>query len=560
MRSFMQAVLVVLLSIPMTAHAQQAQRSKPEDITTRVDGIFAGWDNYNSPGCALGVYRGGQPIYLRGYGMADLDHNARIEPSTVFHVASMSKQFTAASVIMLSLEGKLSLDDPVRKYIPELPDFGTPITIRELIHHTSGLRDQWDLLEIAGWRYSLDLITNHDVLTVMSRQKSLNFPPGSRYMYCNTGYTLLGEIVRRVSGESLREFTTHHIFEPLGMDHTHFRDNHAELVKGMAIGYEPKGSTFEISITNFDTVGATSLLTTVEDLQKWDENFYNPRVGGAALVNAMLETGKLNNGEALKYASGLVVGTYRGLPTVDHAGADAGYRSDMIRFPQQHFTVSALCNVSRANPSDLTRKVAAIYLADVMQPEAADAAPKGITLPEDQLKSKAGVFLNSDGDQIMKIGYKDGKLALGGDGSEPGLALVPLAENRFRLEAAPVELQFRARTDGQTELAVIPQDEKPEVYVKLPPVTTSAAGLADYAGTYHSDEIDALYRFRVDKEKLVLCRLNNDDEPLEVVAPDLFSSGLGVLRFARGSDHQVTGFTLNGGRVRNFKFEKGPAS
>jgi CubicO group peptidase (beta-lactamase class C family) len=265
--------------------------------------------------------------------MANLDHNARVESTTVFHVASMSKQFAAASVIMLSVGGKLSLDDPMRKYIPELPDFGTQITIRQLIHHTSGLRDQWDLLEIAGWRYSLDLITNNDVLTLMAGQKTLNFPPGSRYMYCNTGYTLLGGIVKRVSGEPLREFTTHHIFAPLGMDHTHFRDNHAELVKGMAIGYTPAHGTFEISITNFDTVGATSLLTTVEDLQKWDENFYNPRVGGAALVEEMLKHGKLNNGEVLQYASRLNVSTYWGLQIVDHAGADAGYRSDMIRFP-----------------------------------------------------------------------------------------------------------------------------------------------------------------------------------------------------------------------------------
>ena len=263
----------------------------------------------------------GRIIYKHGYGMADLDHNVTITPSTVFHVASMSKQFTAASIVLLAQEGKLSLDDDVRKYIPELPDFGSLITIGNLIHHTSGLRDQWDLLELAGWRYSLDLITDEDVMSVVARQKELNFKPGEKYVYCNTGYTLLATIVKRVSGMSFREFTTQNIFEPLGMMNTHFRDDHAEIVKNNAYGYEPeKTGTFRLSNTNFDTVGATSLHTTVEDLALWDENFYHPRVGGASFLEQMLQRGKLNNGENQDYAFGLVVGKYKGLATVDHAG------------------------------------------------------------------------------------------------------------------------------------------------------------------------------------------------------------------------------------------------
>lgn len=252
----------------------------------QVDKLFAAWNKTTSPGCALSVMKDGRIIYKRGYGMADLDHDVVITPSSVFHVASMSKQFTATLILLLAQEGKLSLDDEARKYIPELPDFGDRITIRHLIHHTSGLRDQWDLLGLAGWRYSLDLITDEDVLSVMARQKDLNFRPGDRYLYCNTGYTLLAQIVKRVIGRSLRDFTAARIFEPLGMKNTHFRDDHAEIVKGMAYGYVPSFDTFKLSITNFDTVGATSLLTTVEDLALWDENFYNPRVGGRQLIDA----------------------------------------------------------------------------------------------------------------------------------------------------------------------------------------------------------------------------------------------------------------------------------
>ena len=355
-------------------------RQLAPDMVKQVDKVFAKWARADSPGCALGIYQGGQVVYKRGYGMEDLNEDVRITPGTVFHVASMSKQFTAASIVLLAQQGKLSLDDDVRKYIPELPDFGSKITIRNLVHHTSGLRDQWALLQLAGWRYSKDLITDEDVMSMMTRQKELNFKPGERHVYSNTGYTLMGLIVKRVSGMTLREFTTNNIFLPLGMTHTHFRDDHAEILKHNAVGYEQElGKPFEISITNFDTVGATSLQTTVEDLQLWDENFYHPKLGGDAFVQQMLERGKLNNGEQLDYAFGLVLGKYKGLPTVDHAGGDAGYRSDMTRFPEQHFSVAVLCNSAETDPTGLVRQVADIVLAtEIKAAEVATPAKEAV--------------------------------------------------------------------------------------------------------------------------------------------------------------------------------------
>ena len=264
---FFAPALFFLLTSSCIAQSGPALADKPE---TRVDALFQKMNSTVSPGCALSVIRDHKIIYESGYGMADLDHNVPVTPATVFHVASMSKQFTAASILLLAQEGKLSLDDSVRKYIPELPDFGTPITIRELLHHTSGLRDQWELLNLSGWRYSHDLITDADVLYVVSHQRDLNFPPNTQFMYSNTGYTLLAQIVARVSGQSFRSFTTERIFVPLGMKNTHFRDDFDEIVKNMAYGYVSSGDTFRLSVTNFDTVGATSLLTTVEDLALWD--------------------------------------------------------------------------------------------------------------------------------------------------------------------------------------------------------------------------------------------------------------------------------------------------
>src|SRR5215472_2315861 len=445
---FAGMVLVVLL-VPCGGTAQ----TLGPDMAKQVDKLFAKWDRADSPGCALGVYRNGQVVYKRGYGMEDLNEDVHITPGTVFHVASMSKQFTAASIVLLAQQGKLSLDDDVRKYIPELPDFGQKITIRNLVYHTSGLRDQWALLELAGWRYSKDLITDEDVMSLLTRQRELNFKPGERHLYSNTGYTLLGLIVKRVSGMSLREFTTKNIFEPLGMTRTHFRDDHAEIIKHNAVGYEQEtGKPFEISITNFDTVGATSLHTTVEDLQRWDENFYQPKIGGAAFVKQMLERGKLNSGEQLDYAFGLVIGKDGGLPTVDHGGADAGYRSDMIRYPEQHFSVAVLCNSAEADPSGLASQVADIVLAKEIkaaeaatpakEPTAKSTTDATVTITAEQMSSFTGLYWNRADDAYDRIFVKEGQLKVDGGDDEP-LVLKPFGESWFHIADKPWATKWR---------------------------------------------------------------------------------------------------------------------
>jgi len=278
---------VIGLSVGLLAAGPKAEQ---------IDAIFEKVDRTNVPGCALGVTQNGHLQHARGYGMADLDHDIANTPRTVFHVASMSKQITAAAVTLLAQRGKLDLDDPVRDHIPELPDFGTPITIRHLIHHVSGLRDQWSLLVMSGWRLSEDVVRDEDVMDLVSRMKALNFRPGEMHLYSNTGYTLLGQIVKRVTGKSLRQFTQKEIFEPLGMRDTHFRDDHQETVKGMAYGYNQTGRVWKQSIPHYDTVGASSLLTTVEDWAKWERNFDDPKVGGKALVEQMLAPFTLNSG------------------------------------------------------------------------------------------------------------------------------------------------------------------------------------------------------------------------------------------------------------------------
>jgi CubicO group peptidase (beta-lactamase class C family)/D-alanyl-D-alanine dipeptidase len=528
----------------------------PPDPAAQVDRLFERWDRTVSPGCALAVIKDGRIIHKRGYGLADLDHDVTITPATVFHVASMSKQFTAAAILLLEQDGKLSVNDDVRRYIPELPDFGVKITLRHLIHHTSGLRDQWDLLGLAGWRYSQDLITDEDVLAVMARQKALNFKPGERHLYCNTGYTLLAQVVKRVSGRSFRDFTSARIFEPLGMKSTHFRDDFSEIVKGMAYGYTPAGNTFRLSVTNFDTVGATSLLTTVEDLALWDENFYNPRVGGRALIERMLERGQLNSGERLDYAYGLTLGKYKGLSIVDHAGSDAGYRSDLLRFPEQHFSVAILSNLP-INPSLLARQVADIYLAKELKPELAKPEEPGIKLAPDQLAAVVGTYLNPDGDIVRRVFVQNGALRAR-TGSAPASAeLRAMSEFRFKPVGQAAEVRFEpAAGRGMRMIETAEGTAKPAVFARADAFAPKPEQLAEFAGDYRSDEVEPVYRMTIREGRLTLERLKSSPAPLDPMVKDIFVSSGGSFRFVRDRRGRVAGFVLNRSRILNVRFNK----
>jgi CubicO group peptidase (beta-lactamase class C family) len=557
---------IVFTNILLSSFLVHAQTLTP-NLTMKVDKVFQKWNRPDSPGCALGVYKNGQVIYKRGYGTANLNDDVPITPATVFHVASMSKQFTAASILLLVQQGKLSLDDDIHKYIPELPDFGERITLRHLLHHTSGLRDQWSLLGLAGWRYSQDLITDDDVMSVLVRQKALNFKPGEKYMYSNTGFTLLAIVVKRVSGMTLREFTTKNIFEPLGMTHTHFRDDHEEVIKHDALGYEQDGKDqpFRMNLTNFDTAGATSLHTTVEDLQLWDENFYHPRVGGPVLIQQMLKRGKLNSGEQQDYASGLVVGTYKGLPTVDHGGADAGYRSDFMRFPEQHFSVAVLCNFADTDPGALVRQVADILLAgDLKDPQPAKEMTKAtsVAMSPEQIAAFAGTYWKRDDDVFYRILVKDGTLQMdfGDDEFHP---LKPFAETHFHVADVSwgdhLDLHFIPSVAGKPgSLEQSFDGGKPQIYESVAVVDPTPAQLAAYSGAFVSDEIEPVYRISVQGGKLTLTRLKNKPNPLRPAMQDVFVGEIGTLRFTRDANQHVSGFILNAGRIQGFQFTRKP--
>ncbi len=523
-------------------------------------------DGPGLPGCALSVMREGEVVYEHGYGMANLEYGIPIAPHSVFHVASVSKQFTAFSIAMLEAEGKLSLDDDVRKYVPEVPDHGAPITIRHLIHHISGIRDQWDLLAMSGWRWEADVVTQKDVLEVVSLQRGLNFEPGDEYLYSNTGYTLLAVIVERVSGQSLREFTSARIFEPLGMTATHFHDDHETIVINRAYAYAPDRSPgaaaggfdggLEQSIPDFDVVGASSLFTTVEDLARWDANFYSGKVGGTELIERLHTRGVLNGGAEIPYAFALAHGTHNGLATVGHGGADAGYRSNFLRYPEKELSVAVLCNFSASNPGGLARQVGEVYLGDQMvEADGNDNADVDeIEVSEVELQSYAGMYWNSKTDRVARLAMRQGQLY---QITNQRRRLLPVAPGQFVVEGGGRLMIFENRgPDGGIVLKVPADADDPQILQRVPAADLDAAGLASYAGRYRSEELGTDYIVVVENRGLVIKHRKLDDRRLRPTYVDGFNAGGRVLRFTRDDAGEIDGFRLSTGRVWGVRFDR----
>src|ERR1700726_539118 len=393
-------------------------KNSDEKSAAAVDEVFGDLAKAGSPGCALAVYRDGKIVYAKGYGLANIEENVPITPQSVFDIGSTSKQFTATSILLLEKQGKLSVNDDVRKYLPELPDYGQKITILHLLNHTSGLRDYLTLMELAGINTD-SVTTDDDALALIVRQRALNFAPGSEWLYSNTGFFLLSTIVKRVSGKTLREFAAEHIFTPLGMAHTQYRDNHTLLIADRALAYDPneKKDGYTLNVPYFEQTGDGAVHTSVEDLLKWDENFYSPMVGGQDFLKELQEHGKLNSGKVLKYAKGLFISDYRGLHTVSHGGAWGGYRAELLRFPEQHFSVACLCNVGNANPTKRAHEVADVYLGSFMQPrdqrkpeEAEKREKSEISLTAQQLQSYAGDYWSEELGVTYRLAVVEGRI------------------------------------------------------------------------------------------------------------------------------------------------------
>ena len=411
-------------------------------LERQVDTIMGGWSKPDSPGCAVGVVQDGALAFAKGYGQADLERGVPIGPSSVFDIASTSKQFTAAVIALLAQEGKLSLDDDVRRFVPELPRYEAPITIRHLLNHTSGLRDYTDLMALAGWQTE-DWTTAEQALATIVRQKELNVRPGAQYLYSNTGFFLLSVIAARAGGKPFPDLARERIFEPLGMTSTHFHADHRLPVKDRAIGYAPReGGGWGIAMSDWEQTGDGSVLTTVLDLARWVRNFDDPRVGGKALVDEMQRKGRLTSGEEIDYAEGLRYATYRGVATVGHNGSWAGYRSSLLRFPSDRTAVIVLCNAETAEAGAIARKVADVALAGRLGPAAAPS-PGPSPSPTAERRQRrvpgpaeraaaAGRYRSEDLDTDIQVVAKDEGLVL--RIRDRDSTLVPVGDDEFTVD------------------------------------------------------------------------------------------------------------------------------
>jgi CubicO group peptidase (beta-lactamase class C family) len=536
----------------------RAVAADPADLPSRVAAVMAAYDRADSPGCTVGVIKDGAFVHLRGYGMANLEHGVPLGPDTVFDIGSTSKQFSAAVIVLLAQDGRLSLEDDVRKHLPEMPDYGRPVTIRHLLNHTSGLRDYLELMELAGWNFE-DVSTDDDALSIIVRQRELNFEPGAEYLYSNSGFFLLSVIVKRVTGQSLRAFAAERIFRPLGMKDTHYHDDHREIVARRATGYSPrKGGGFRIDMSSFEQTGDGSVYTTVRDLLQWDRNFYEGAVGGPGLLEQLMTPGKLRNGQPLHYALGLSVDRHRGLARVSHGGSWAGYRAELMRFPEQRLSVACLCNLGTANPSRLATEVAEAYLGAALAPSVEAAAvgrpeaTRGATLSPAELQALAGSYREPASGVVRRLRVDGGTLKVEAFGGT--YELKPAGGRTFRLVDGPldVEVRFEETASGRHMRETNPP-RPATVWHAVEVVTPSAAELTAYAGRYSSPELDTTYTVEVKDGGLAL-RGRRVDAVLAPTARDEFTQGSMVVRFERDAQGRPTGFLLGQDRIRNLRF------
>lgn len=561
------SLAVSLAGACLLAGACTGSSTAPSAAAARVDPIFAAWNRPDSPGCGVGVSRNGAVIFETGYGTASLERRVPITPSTVFHLASITKAFTAMSVLLAAERGVLSLDDEVSKYIPDWSAREQPVTIRHLLTHTSGLRDAYVL---QGWAPN-NGTGNEVLLKILARQRGLNFAPGTEYHYNNGGYLLLGTALARASGQSLGAFADANIFKPLNMTGAYFNGDPVRPAPEHASGYSPQAAGWRLLPESTGYAGNAGMMSSVRDLLLWANNFSDPRVGTPALFATMHTPTVLKSGQTTQSGMGFGVGTYRGAKTLRTSGGDVGVATELAIYPDHKAAVAVLCNMdsivmgglATVNPDDLTNAVADVFLEDVFEPRASPAsatatasgapAPTPASPSHDELASKAGLYrLPPDENHIVSFSVRDGRFGVWDYyGDNYHILLTPIATNRFSFPGATLEF---SPAEGKRPRAWHIVDGGGQRLMEIPLVAhaVSAADLKAYAGTYRSDELDVSYTAAMRDSSLVL-----ESSPLQPVSKDAFVGDyMGVVRFVRDARGSVAGFTLNRQAARGVRFDR----
>ena len=498
-----------------------------------------------APGCAVGVSLDGEVVFEKAFGLAEMEHNIPNSPQTIFESGSVAKQFTAAAVVLLALEGKLSIDDPVRKHIPELPDYGSPLTIRHILTHTAGLRDWGAVLALTGAGRGDRVVSQALALDVIYRQKSLDFKPGAEYSYSNSGYQLAAEIVERVSKQKFGDFMSERLFKPLGMKNSSWRDDYQRLVPGRAQGYTKQGpnAPWRLNMPFMNVIGNGGMLTTIGDWMKWNA-MLDSRSLGAALVENLETQGILNDGRKISYALGLDVSKYNGIKEVAHSGGTAGYQTYLARFPEKKLSVGALCNGFPPFSGEIVYGI----VDEIFGPFPEPAKPEAAKLPEDQLKKFVGAWRNDVTRNVNRITLDKGELKLNGG------PLTPVTNGSFLLGERKVK--FVLDKDGVPQTSEINNSDGSVTRMTMvTPWTPTAADLTALAGDWYSEEADSKISFVVEGDKSFIS-LRPTKMPLQPIYKDHFQTQGLIVWFTRDASGKIERLHVSASRMRDMPFER----
>jgi len=557
------SLLTLLLPLSVWAFgAEQAPHHSQGELTAKLDQLFAQWDNNDSPGCAVMVVKDGETLFKQGYGMANLEHNAPILPHTVFRAASIAKQFTAACVFKMVGEEKLSLQDPLSKFFPEMPSYADNITIYQLLYHTSGLRDFLQLAELSGYSHH-DFFSNEEVMKLIVQQQTLNFAPGTDQLYNNSGYFLLAKIVENISGVSFGDYARLHLFEPLGMNSTRFFDDRSMIIKHRATGYAPSNNgSFKRSTSPLTIVGDGGLMTTVEDLTKWQQNFNENKLKIKDFKSNMLQPGRLGDGTPLSYAAGLDLGQYRGLATFGHSGAFVGFRGETLSFPEQGLSIVCLSNSSGFQPGKMNRKVADLVLDYLLSPEKplknlvkTPSNPKEVLISPYIFEPYVGKYELGSG-MVIDVHNDGGSFFLNIVG-QAKFQIFPESETQFFVKETDLEVAFTRGKQQKTEGLLMTIGSR-KIYAKkmAQKVSLNDQELSEYTGTYYNQELNVSYKLIKDQESLYLQIGKKPKELIDLLKKDNLIMADGTAQFLRDKEGNITAFTFSSGDVKNLNFQK----
>ncbi len=526
----------------------------------RADQLFYPYSEEGVPGGVVGVIKEGKVVFSKAYGMANLTHDIPYKVNTPTNIGSVSKQFTAMAILLLEQQGKLSLEDDVRKHIPELPDLGQVVTLKNMLNHTNGFREVFNLMPMTGWKGE-DILRRQEIIEILKRQEELQAAPGEEYNYNNSAFILLAEIVERISGETFPDWMEENVFAPLGMNSTAVRANPTVIIPGASQGYVLDSAAYHEAGDLYAAYGAGGIYTTVEDFSKWMANFSNPVLGGEELVTRLVTVDTLNNGDTMTYALGIGVNEFRGLKNYSHGGADIAHRAFAFYFPEINSGVIAMSNNASFNSGSIAFEMAELYFGDEMEPEEGEKEETDstvVTVPEELLQAYAGEYLVPGMGAKLEFKLVDGVLKLSMEG-QPEAYLIPLSTSEFRYEGIVATIEFKTDEQGEVTGAVHSQGGQKFQLERVAPYEATVEELQALTGKFFSKELETFYTLEVRDTTLVLLIRNTKEIELSAVKEDTYKGDIyfiGELLFQRDKSGQVTGFSAANGRTRGIVFEK----